>query len=320
MGILEKETVIKAAPKVLPKKPKAVEDNISCDPSKQPVTVQEFCWPNVTEAVATPMEQECFSSVWNFDVDVVNADPSPVPSEAFVIAENSVSCDENRAAFAFPSEDIDDNWCPASYHAPPALVEGIKDETSSTLNSWDNFDLIQFAMEESDIDEVPGSSLFNPAEVSLPPTATTDNFIYSMLNTEETDTTTTLVTARKSSPSGSAYNRRVGRPERQAPLTITELPKKGTHNLTPEQIKAVKYRRMRDLNNEASKKCRKKRKEKLNAKEIELQEQEERNRMLRETKTTSEKKVEEWLRRCRFAGCPQIQLEAVKRRLEAAGV
>merc|ERR1712228_1111241 len=49
-----------------------------------------------------------------------------------------------------------------------------------------------------------------------------------------------------------------------------------------EGQKSLKYRRMRDLNNEASKKCRKKRKEILLAKEDECREEEEKNKRLRE--------------------------------------
>ena len=54
-------------------------------------------------------------------------------------------------------------------------------------------------------------------------------------------------------------SKKVGRPARKEPIQITELPKDEA-GLSEEQRSALKYRRMRDLNNEASRKCRKNRK------------------------------------------------------------
>lgn len=69
----------------------------------------------------------------------------------------------------------------------------------------------------------------------------------------------------------------VGRPARQEPITITEIPEAG---LTKEQRQALKYRRMRDLNNEASRKCRKARKAKANKAEDLLEEERNKNEEL----------------------------------------
>merc|ERR1711902_271892 len=66
----------------------------------------------------------------------------------------------------------------------------------------------------------------------------------------------------------------VGRPARQEPITITEVPEIG---LTKEQRQALKYRRMRDLNNEARRKCRKARKAKANKAEALLDEEQNKN-------------------------------------------
>merc|ERR1711915_675790 len=59
--------------------------------------------------------------------------------------------------------------------------------------------------------------------------------------------------------------KQVGRPKKTGPAQITQLPislKNGSVSLTQEQLEQLKYRRMRDLNNEASRKCREKRKNK----------------------------------------------------------
>ena len=77
-------------------------------------------------------------------------------------------------------------------------------------------------------------------------------------------------------------SKKVGRPERQTPLEITEVPRAGSVSVTPEKMRKLKYRRMRDLNNEASKKCRRNRKQKMNAKEQECQEEEEKYKILKE--------------------------------------
>merc|ERR1711976_702346 len=69
----------------------------------------------------------------------------------------------------------------------------------------------------------------------------------------------------------------VGRPARQGPIPITEVPEAG---LTEEQKAALKYRRMRDLNNEASRKCRKNRKAKMYQADTLLQEEKAKNEKL----------------------------------------
>ena len=77
----------------------------------------------------------------------------------------------------------------------------------------------------------------------------------------------------------------VGRPARQEPITITEVPEIG---LTKEQRQALKYRRMRDLNNEASRRCRKARKAKANKAEALLDEEQNKNENLRAKKQKME--------------------------------
>ena len=72
--------------------------------------------------------------------------------------------------------------------------------------------------------------------------------------------------------------RTVGRPARQEPIPITKIPDEA--DLTEEQRAALKYRRMRDLNNEASRKCRKNRKAKNNQADSLLEEEMAKNKKL----------------------------------------
>jgi len=83
--------------------------------------------------------------------------------------------------------------------------------------------------------------------------------------------------------------RKVGRPEVKAPITITEVPKTGKIDLSQDQLRSLKYRRMRDLNNEASRKCRKNRKSKAALAEVELEEEMRKNEDLRQRLSDMEK-------------------------------
>merc|ERR1711874_429112 len=91
---------------------------------------------------------------------------------------------------------------------------------------------------------------------------------------------------------GEGLKRKAGRPERQTPIQITEVPT--TSDLTEDELRSLKYRRSRDLNNEASKRCRKNRKEK--------QQEKERHGELTMMLQQKEAEVEAWKERCRAVG------------------
>ena len=95
----------------------------------------------------------------------------------------------------------------------------------------------------------------------------------------------------------------VGRPERKTRLEITKITKDQLKVLPEETLNDLKYRRMRDLNNESSKRCRQNRKQKN-------REQEELIKQLQEEKA----KKEEQLRRLERA------INIMKRKIAAAGL
>jgi len=111
-----------------------------------------------------------------------------------------------------------------------------------------------------------------------------------------TQTTTTTAIARKSRP---VMHKRVGRPERKTPRMITEIPMKGSALLSQSELRNLKYRRMRDLNNEASKKCRQKRKQKQSVMEEVCQEEEEKNKMLKQKLEEMESQLADWRLKCK---------------------
>lgn len=75
--------------------------------------------------------------------------------------------------------------------------------------------------------------------------------------------------------------RKPGRPEREEPFIITEVPSRRCMNVSVEELQVLKYRRMRDLNNKASKDCRARRKNKQADLEEEMELLEDHNRQLR---------------------------------------
>jgi len=93
--------------------------------------------------------------------------------------------------------------------------------------------------------------------------------------------------------------RKRGRPARETPLDITpKLPRLNPHSdsdscggLTDSEVSALKYRRMRDLNNEASKRCRQSRKERLTVQEVQAKELQIKNEKLKTIIRQMEQKI-----------------------------
>lgn len=89
-----------------------------------------------------------------------------------------------------------------------------------------------------------------------------------------------------------SIKKKPGRPERQEPFVITEVPSKKCVSVSQEELEVLKYRRMRDLNNRASQLCRAKRRNKQAMLEEELQELENKNQKLQEKLATMEKEAD----------------------------
>eukprot|EP00092_Neocalanus_flemingeri_P025296 GFUD01027428.1.p1 GENE.GFUD01027428.1~~GFUD01027428.1.p1 ORF type:complete len:359 (+),score=124.76 GFUD01027428.1:158-1234(+) len=286
------------------------------------------------------VEENPFNTVWEIDVQMNHY--SAVPMDSFLIAENnnesemftfpkeaSEDLDDcwGYGSFHAPAAmvegiNIDEN---AERNNNIADNKAIKKDTVE-IDLIYNMDIVQFALGESGLDgflinevaskdshmvpddETDKAVTFQDL-LAIQPVATTTTFIHPSDNLLTIDPTAIslhlpnlqaeAVVAKRSKPS---LKRSVGRPERQTPLEITEVPRKGSVCLTPDQMRSLKYRRMRDLNNEASKKCRKNRKVKQSVKEQSWQELEEKNRMLKEKMLTKESEVAVWRAKCRAIG------------------
>jgi len=93
----------------------------------------------------------------------------------------------------------------------------------------------------------------------------------------------------------SMMKKKPGRPAREGPYQIPTIPSRNALNgMSEEEIQGLKYRRMRELNNQASKACRAKRKNKQQMLEEELVVEQERNLRLRQKLETMEKEYSQY--------------------------
>jgi hypothetical protein len=106
----------------------------------------------------------------------------------------------------------------------------------------------------------------------------------------------------------SSYKNNVGRPARQEPYTVAAKP--DTSNLTKEEAQALKYRRMRDLNNIASKNCRQNKKLKQAEKDAEVTRLQQENSALKQKMYKMEQMVARYkdLARKRGIMLPELYL------------
>jgi len=88
-----------------------------------------------------------------------------------------------------------------------------------------------------------------------------------------------------------SMKKKPGRPEREGPYNIPPIPTRNARmGMSEEELQGLKYRRMRELNNQASKACRAKRKNKQQAMEEELVVEQEKNLRLRQQLEVMEEK------------------------------
>jgi len=269
----------------------------------EPMMVEEDVW-------SINVDKE---DVWSINVDVSNE--SVVPPEASLIAENSnLDACWGIDTFNDQSSSIADNLENIDY----GIYGNFSDEDKATESIY-NMDLVQFAIGESGLDgllapkEEKDTSIVKTENTFPPmfndqPVATTSSFLHKTeLFTMEAPTTFHHILPNndkgimKKTSGGEGLKKRPGRPERKTPIKITEIPKVG---LTGDGLKAAKYRRARDLNNEASKRCRQNRKEKQQAKERECQELAEKNRELSVKMLEMEAELEAMKANCRSIGYP----------------
>ena len=115
---------------------------------------------------------------------------------------------------------------------------------------------------------------------------------------QTTTTTTTASTVQK------AMKRKAGRPEREAPIKVAEVPWRGPVPfwIDEEKLRVLKHQRARDLNTEASKRFRINKKKKQQMMERECESLEKRKNELTQKLLKIESEIATWKERCRSIG------------------
>jgi len=234
--------------------------------------------------------------------------------EGHVEADEKVEIFEEKSQNEAPIRD--------SLEAFDLFDNAIIDNMDDTEMDIYNMDIVQYAMNDALLDpQIEVKPVID--DKTMLPIATTKSFIHPLidqnriseqclpdLSTEPSlPATSTTVFAKKSSPyalqSKPALKRKVGRPQRTVPRTITKVP--GSCE-DVEEVKGYKYRRMRDLNNLASAKCRQKRKTIQSMKEEECVELEEKNQLLMRRMQEMEQQLSLWKTRCESLGVTLVDI------------
>lgn len=272
--------------------------DLSTETTKQAGTDKAFgdiadCW-----------EADTFSPICDLKDDV-NINSAP-PSKATVIAENSNVTSE----FQFPVADLDSCWAPTSFDEIPSECPDFPNSVWTTINNNTHLrdDILKIAISESGIVEAATSGKASFSDVD--PEVTSASFIQPVgsLPTIGNKTISQYTSNKQLNKTKdtkkfkSAGKRKVGRPERKTPLQITQVPAQGSVFLTPDQLAALKHKRMRDLNNEASKRFRQNRKEKEETNENICQELENANILLKEQFLAKQSEAAVWRAKCRALG------------------
>jgi len=224
-------------------------------------------------------------------------------------------------------DDFDEIWNLVC--ASPSVVEGIKNEGGPSDNHEEkpkvdpgletldvdtlyNMDLVKYAMGESGLDgflpeqeqKIEETPSAEEVPAKLPAKDEVDFHNYAAKEPVGTSQNFIVSEAAILSPrnNGVVKKRKAGRPARTTPLAITEVPKHATEYMSEQALMSLKHQRARELNNEASRRCRFNKKQKEIKKEEMVKELQEKNNQLKEQVEAKEKEVDEWKKKCRSVG------------------
>merc|ERR1712066_311707 len=147
------------------------------------------------------------------------------------------------------------------------LNEEMEVEEAPLLSVADKgFDLVEFAMGQSGLGE---KEIIDSCDSNIP-------VVVENTDTSNNDIAIAKVEEIKMEPVENVIievieergRKRVGRPSEKTPITVTEIPAEG--KLSDQEVKAMKYRRTRDLNNMASRRFRERKKKEKQAELVSL--------------------------------------------------
>jgi len=234
--------------------------------------VEEMRWisPAEAEGIAQPKKEE--EEIYTFEVDDHNNLELLNPEQQDTL-QNALQ--ENGIDFsAFSMEDTftfgdGDSFVPST--SASATTESFINSTP--VSSATIVDLLNVgAAQDDDPDWMPEEELLQPStSKARRPSYARKSAIRSVQKT--------------------SMKKKPGRPEREGPYHIPSLPTRNARmGMSEEELQGLKYRRMRELNNQASKACRAKRRNKQQAMEEELVVEQEKNMRLRQQLEVMEEK------------------------------
>lgn len=259
MGIQQLNTKTEGEKKFLPKKPKQENSYELFGDYGFPSSIEKTLWMAAdqehSEMMSIPLPVVDEENGFSSVWDVnVEVNDGSTTPYEGYLIAENKDISESCSFEKEENENLNDCWG-SGYHAFGAVISNEKeDDWNNTVNKDDAVDIVLSALGESGLHEF-------------------------------------LIETPDHNP---AMRRKVGRPERKTPLEIPEVPKASSDNFTPDQIMSLKFRRMRNLNNEASKRFRMSRQKKQSMQEEECKEIEDKNLMLKEKLVAMESEVEAW--------------------------
>merc|ERR1719422_1041282 len=234
--------------------------------------VEEMRWisPAEAEGIVQPKKEE--EEIYTFEVDDQNNLEllNREQQDALQCALQETGIDLHAFTDTFTFGDGDSFVPPAS---ASATTESFIESMPASASSATIVDLLNVgAAQDDDPDWIPEEDLLQPStSTARRPSYTRKPAIRSVRKT--------------------SMKKKPGRPEREGPYNIPPIPTRNARmGMSEEELQGLKYRRMRELNNQASKACRAKRKNKQQAMEEELVVEQEKNLRLRQQLETMEEK------------------------------
>jgi len=238
---------------------------------KQEVEDMRWISPAEAEGIIQPKKEE---EIYTFEVDdqnnleLLNPEQQDMVRNALQETGIDLSAFSMEDTFTFGDGE---SFVPST--SASATTESFIDSMPATASSAAIEDLLNVgAAQDDDPDWMPEEELLQPStSKARRPSCVRKPAIRSVQKT--------------------SMKKKPGRPEREGPYNIPPIPTRNARmGMSEEELQGLKYRRMRELNNQASKACRAKRKNKQQAMEEELVVEQEKNLRLRQQLENMEEK------------------------------
>merc|ERR1712223_1432713 len=233
--------------------------------------VEEMRWISPAEAEGIVQPKKEGEEIYTFEVDDQNnlelLNPEQQDTLQNALQENGI----DFSAFSMDTLTFGDSFVPST--SASATTESFINSTPAQYTSATIENLLNFgSAQDDDPDWMPEEELLQPStSKERRPSCARNPAIRSVQKT--------------------SMKKKPGRPEREGPYHIPAIPTRNARmGMSEEELQGLKYRRMRELNNQASKACRAKRKNKQQAMEEELVVEQEKNLRLRQQLEVMEEK------------------------------